>query len=90
MLYNEVAAVIAVSFARIFYRSAVNNRLPLFEFKDPRAHEALPKMGLALIDESRSVLLVEGQEIPVVGVPPAIRDWLSAADNGRPGGGDVR
>lgn len=35
LLLNGIAAIVAVDFARIFYRSATNNALPAVTFADP-------------------------------------------------------
>lgn len=89
LIYNDVAAIVAVSFARIFYRSAVNRGLPIFEFANPREYELVSARTPAQIDESRGLLMVDGGAFELVGVPPVVREWLQAAESERERGGDL-
>lgn len=45
LLLNGIGAVIAVDFARIFYRNATNNGLPCLTFTDPRDLRRVPSGG---------------------------------------------
>jgi 3-isopropylmalate dehydratase small subunit len=49
LLLNGIAAIVAVDFARIFYRSATNNALPCVTFADQRdQHRIVPGQRVEL------------------------------------------
>lgn len=74
----EIGGVIAASFARIFFRNAINVGLPLFEspeaatgIEDGDEVEVLPGDG-------RIINHTQGCEYPVSKYPPAIREIVEA------------
>ena len=70
-----VKAVIAKSFARIFYRSAINQGLLLIE--NPEAVEAYTKGDTITVDIENGVILVGSKSFSFPKIPPeilAIRD----------------
>jgi 3-isopropylmalate dehydratase small subunit len=70
-----VAAVVAVSFARIFFRNAINLGLTLIEC--PEAGEIKPLEHLAIGDEQiRS--LTSGRQFRIVPLPPFIRALIDS------------
>lgn len=78
MLYNHVGAIVAISFARIFYRNAVNNKLPVFEFKDPMDYFRIEGKDLVNIeiDLKTSDLCLGDYKIPLLVVPHSLQKWL--------------
>ncbi len=70
-----IEAVIAKSFARIFYRSAINQGLILIEC--PRAVDAYREGDTVEVDPERGIITVGSQEFKFPKLPPeilAIRD----------------
>ena len=65
-----IKAVIAKSFARIFYRSAINQGLLLIE--SPKAVEAYSKGDEVTIDTNNGVITVGTQEFHFPQLPPEI------------------
>ncbi|MGC9529211.1 MAG: 3-isopropylmalate dehydratase [Candidatus Bipolaricaulaceae bacterium] len=65
-----VGAVVAKSFARIFFRNAVNNGLPALEV--PRAVDAIQAGDRVEIDLERGVLVHEGVEYGFPPLPPTV------------------
>lgn len=53
---NQVGAVIAVSFARIFFRNATNNGLPCLVFEDPADLARIGESEVAALDPSEGRL----------------------------------
>ncbi|ACY16975.1 aconitate hydratase [Haliangium ochraceum] len=69
LLLNRIGAILAVDFARIFFRNATNNGLPCLCFADP-ADSTLIAAGARLrVDLARSVVTVNG-EYELALVPP--------------------
>jgi len=71
----HLAAIVARSFARIFYRNAINLGLPLFEA--PFAGD-LPDGAEAVIDPTTGYLMVNGQAYQLVPMPPFQREIVAA------------
>ena len=73
-----VAAVVARSFARIFYRNAFNMGLPIFEA--PQAVDAIEAGDLLSIDMRAGTLRnrTKGTEYRIVPVPPFMQELVSA------------
>jgi 3-isopropylmalate/(R)-2-methylmalate dehydratase small subunit len=76
MLHNKVGAVVALSFSRIFFRNAVNNLLPVFEFIDKDDYERLSDGVKAEIAEDDGSMMCEGRRIELLGVPTDLKAWL--------------
>ncbi len=75
---SGASAVIARSFARIFYRNSFNMGLPIFEA--PGAVDEIDPGDLLAVDMERGVLRNEtkGKEYRVAPVPPFMQELLSA------------
>ena len=75
---SGASAVIARSFARIFYRNAFNMGLPIFE--SPEAADGIDAGDRVSVDMERGVLRNEtkGTEFRLAPVPPFMRDLLAA------------
>lgn len=73
-----VGAVVASSFARIFFRNAINIGLPVLE--SPEAVEALEEGREVLIDTDAGVISDSstGRQFRVAPYPPMVRDILQA------------
>lgn len=56
---NRIGAVIAVDFARIFFRNATNNGLPCLSFADPSARAHLRQGQRALILPAEALLQLD-------------------------------
>jgi 3-isopropylmalate/(R)-2-methylmalate dehydratase small subunit len=65
-----VAAVVAVGFARIFFRNAINLGIPLFECPEAGAIEPLEHLE---IDHDTLRSLTTGRTFRIVPLPPFIR-----------------
>jgi 3-isopropylmalate/(R)-2-methylmalate dehydratase small subunit len=64
---NGVAAIIAVSFARIFYRNAVNIGLPVIRCAE--AHRVLRDGDMVAVDTLTGV--ITGKDVTLQGEPPS-------------------
>ena len=75
---SGASAVIARSFARIFYRNSFNMGLPIFE--SPEAVDGIEAGDRVTVDMERGVLRNEtkGKEYRFAPVPPFMRDLLAA------------
>ncbi|WP_457677785.1 3-isopropylmalate dehydratase small subunit [Thermovibrio sp.] len=73
-----VSAVIAKSFARIFYRNAINIGLPIFE--SPEAVEGIEEGDIVEINPETGVIknLTKGTEFKATPIPPDIRKIMEA------------
>ncbi|GEA14142.1 3-isopropylmalate dehydratase small subunit [Moorella sp. E308F] len=73
-----VAAVIAASFARIFYRNAINIGLPIFE--SPEAAAGIKAGDEVKIDAGKGeiVNLTRGETYPVASFPPFMQELIAA------------
>lgn len=73
-----VAAVIAVSFARIFYRNAINIGLPIFEA--PEAAVRIEAGNEVLIEPEKGLItnLTKGESYRVLPFPPFMQELMSA------------
>lgn len=69
------AAIVAVSFARIFFRNAINLGLPLIEC--PEAGEIKPLEQLE-IDDDQLRSLTTGRQFRIVPLPPFIRSFIAS------------
>ena len=66
---NDIGAVVAVDFARIFFRSATNNGLPCLTFTNPEDVTRLHKGQRVTVDPDEAILRTEqGEPIPLT--PP--------------------
>ena len=65
-----VAAVIAKSFSRIFFRNAINNGLPVIELQD--GIDAMKKGDTVAIDFEKGVVLHEGNEYHFPALPKEV------------------
>ncbi len=91
--YAGVTAIVATSFARIFFRNCINQGMPAIEC--PEAHDAFETGDEAELDLEAGVLrnLTKGTEVGFKPIPPFIMEILG--DGGlvphlknRLGGGD--
>lgn len=75
---SGVAAVVARSFARIFYRNAFNMGLPIFEA--PQAVDEIDGGDILSIDMRAGTLRnrTTGKEYPVAPVPPFMQELVAA------------
>jgi 3-isopropylmalate/(R)-2-methylmalate dehydratase small subunit len=75
---SGASAVIARSFARIFYRNSFNMGLPIFEA--PEAVDGIDAGDLLSVDMEKGTLRNEtkGKEYRVAPVPPFMQELLSA------------
>ena len=65
-----VAAVIAKSFSRIFFRNAINNGLPVIELKE--GIDGIKKGNIIKIDFERGIVLHEGSEYHFPALPAEV------------------
>jgi 3-isopropylmalate dehydratase small subunit len=66
MKLNGIGAIIAIDFARIFFRSATNNALPCVTFADPVDSRLVSSGELVDLDFEQSLLRTSsGTEIPL-------------------------
>jgi len=73
--YAGVSAIIAKSFARIFFRNAINAGLPAIEHAD--CVHAIRSDSSVAIDLSRSVILVDDREFAFTPFPSQVMAILS-------------
>lgn len=73
-----IQAVIAKSFARIFYRNAFNIGLPIFESAE--ASERIKEGDIIEIDAAGGVIknLTSNEQYPVKPIPPFMQELISA------------
>jgi len=71
-----IAAIVAPSFARIFYRNAFNIGLPIFESDDADIDEG----DIIEIDADRGIIrnLTTGKEFSAKPIPPFMQELISA------------
>lgn len=69
-----VEAVVARSFARAFFRNAINNGLPAVE--SPRAAEAVQDGDEVWIDFDRGIVEANGESFPFDPYPPVMQQIL--------------
>jgi len=72
-----VAAVIAKSFSRIFFRNAINNGLPVIELKD--GIDAMKKGDTLSVDFENGIVHHEGNEYHFLALP---KEVLSILEDG--------
>ena len=65
-----VAAVIAKSFSRIFFRNAINNGLPVIELKE--GIDEIEKGDTVKIDFQSGIVIHEGNEYHFPALPPEV------------------
>jgi 3-isopropylmalate/(R)-2-methylmalate dehydratase small subunit len=76
---NEIGAIVAVSFARIFFRNATNNGLPCLTFADAGDKERLAQLESVTIDPARGWLTTSSGDTVSL-VPPGdfvLRIWAA-------------
>ncbi len=75
--YAGVRAVVATSFARIFFRNCINQGMPAIEC--PEAHEAFETGDEAELDLEEGVLrnLTKGTEVGFKPIPPFIMEIIT-------------
>ncbi|NLT41938.1 MAG: homoaconitate hydratase [Anaerolineae bacterium] len=71
-----IAAIVANSFARIFFRNAINLGIPLFE--DPAAVQALNDGDVVELDAAAGRITVGGRTIELRPQPRFVQDILAA------------
>ena len=73
-----VSAVVAKSFARIFYRNAINIGLPIFE--SPEAVEGIEEGDIVEINPETGVIknITKGKEFKATPIPEDIRQIMEA------------
>lgn len=72
-----VSCIVANTFARIFYRNAINVGFPVIEC--PGLHDKLNEGDRILVDlEAGSVMLPSGVSVPFQPIPPNLLDILRA------------
>lgn len=71
-----VSCVIAKTFARIFYRNAINVGLPVFEC--PQAADYIKNGMEVSIDTDKGLIIVEGKEFGFEPFPPFIENIISS------------
>ncbi|WP_457568624.1 3-isopropylmalate dehydratase small subunit [Desulfurobacterium sp.] len=73
-----VSAVIAKSFARIFYRNCINIGLPIFE--SPEAVEGIEEGDIVEVNPTTGVIrnVTKGIEFKATPIPPEIRKIMDA------------
>ncbi|WP_022847284.1 MULTISPECIES: 3-isopropylmalate dehydratase small subunit [unclassified Desulfurobacterium] len=73
-----VSAVIARSFARIFYRNCINIGLPIFE--SPEAVEGIEEGDIVEVNPATGVIknITKGTEFKATPIPPEIRKIMDA------------
>lgn len=69
-----IRAVIACSFARTFYRNAINDGLPIFEC--PELYPAVEEGGELTIDLAASAIRHNGKAYPFPQLPESVRKIL--------------
>jgi len=71
-----IAAVVAISFARIFYRNSINLGLPVFE--SPELYGEIEEGDILQIDEERGILtnLNSGKETPMKRFPEVVQEII--------------
>ncbi|NTU89774.1 MAG: 3-isopropylmalate dehydratase small subunit [Actinobacteria bacterium] len=74
--YAGIDVVIAKSFARIFYRNAINTGLPIMEC--PEAVDAIRNGDVVTVDADAGIIVDEttGQTFTVTPFPPFIKDII--------------
>jgi 3-isopropylmalate/(R)-2-methylmalate dehydratase small subunit len=75
---SGIAAVVAKSFARIFYRNAINIGLPIVEC--PEAAEGIGEGDSVTVDLDAGVIEnhTTGKQYPITPLPPFVQSILSA------------
>ena len=76
LVYNGVAAVVAESFGRIFYRNAINNGLPVLVC--PQAVDATEAGQTIEIDLEASIIHSPAGELPFPPLAPTLRAILAS------------
>lgn len=76
LVYNGVGAVIAHSFARIFYRNAINNGL--LAIVCPEAAEAIQEQDIVSVDLERRVIECASGSYRFPALSATVRDILEA------------
>ena len=74
-----IACVIAKGYARIFYRSAFNMGLPIFESK--MLHDLVQESGEIEVDGDAGIITISGKEagpIKIEPIPPFMQELVAA------------
>jgi methanogen homoaconitase small subunit len=73
---RQVGAIVALSFARIFYRNALNLGIPLYVA--PEIVETVQEGDEVALDVPGSRLIVNGREFTLPELPPFVQEILTA------------
>lgn len=76
--YAGVSAIIAESFARIFYRNAINNGLPIIEVQEITEHVTEGDVLAINMEDNIVVNTTSGQEFSFTPLPPELLAILEA------------
>lgn len=76
--YAGISAIVAESFARIFYRNAINNGLPIIEIEDITDHVTEGDVLEIDMDDNTVFNTTTGQAFSFTPLPPELLEILEA------------